>query len=62
MYILIEMQTENVVNNPTFGAFSLDAINYGAPTFEINKKMLNKLDQIEKNTRNDDDDDAVTVW
>ena len=58
----VEMQAENVVNNPTFGAFSLDAINYGAPTFEINKKMLNKLDQIEKNTRNDDDEDAVTVW
>ena len=58
----VEMQAESVVNNPTFGAFSLDAINYGAPTFEINKKMLNKLDQIEKNTRNDDDDDAVTVW
>lgn len=58
----VETQAENVVNNPTFGAFSLDAINYGAPTFEINKKMLNKLDQIEKNTRNDDDDDAVTVW
>lgn len=58
----VEMQAENVVNNPTFGAFSLDAINYGAPTFEINKKMLNKLDKIEKNTRNDDDDDSVTVW
>lgn len=58
----VEMQAENVVNNPTFGAFSLDAINYGAPTFEINKKMLNKLDQIEKNTRNDEDDDSVTVW
>lgn len=58
----VETQAENVVNNPTFGAFSLDAINYGAPTFEINKKMLNKLDQIEKNTRNDEDDDSVTVW
>lgn len=58
----VEMQAENVVNNPTFGAFSLDAINYGAPTFEINKKMLNKLDQIEKNTRNNEDDDSVTVW
>lgn len=53
---------DKIANNPTFGALSLDAINYGAPTFEINKQMLKKLDKIEQNTRNDDDDDAITVY
>ncbi len=53
---------DNVYNNPTFGSMSLDAINYGQPTYEINKKILNKLEEIERNTRDDDDDDAITVY
>lgn len=53
---------ENVYKNPTFGSMSLDAINYGQPTYEINKKMLKKLEEIERNTRDDDDDEAITVY
>ena len=59
----VELDMKDKVNkDATFGSFSLDAINLGAPTFEVNKQMLKKLEQIEKNTRNDDDDEAVTVW
>ena len=58
----IDVDMKDKIKDTTFGAFSLDAINYGAPTFEINKKMLKKLEEIEKNTRSDDDDEAVTVW
>ena len=59
----VELDMKDKVNkDATFGSFSLDAINLGAPTFEVNKQMLKKLEQIEKNTRSDDDDEAVTVW
>ncbi len=58
----IDVDMKDKIKDTTFGAFSLDAINYGSPTFEINKKMLKKLEEIEKNTRSDDDDEAVTVW
>ena len=58
----IDVDMKDKIKDTTFGAFSLDAINYGAPTFEIDKKMLKKLEEIEKNTRSDDDDEAVTVW
>lgn len=59
-----DLKSNRFIDNPTFGGYNLDAINLGAPQFQVEEKMLNELKKIEKNTRDmiDNDDGAIELY